>query len=310
MRRVRVGVIGCGWFGSAHARVFREISGADLIAVADINPSAARALAKRYNVKAYTDIEKMIRREDLDAVSIAVTPQHLTETAILAMDSGAAVLLEKPLSTSRQELFKLISKIKSTGSIFMPGFIELFNPAVIALKERIQKEELGEPLVLSSERIGRVPKRNLRWNIGVSLDLAIHELYVQMWLLESRPQSRAYVSKKSSDRYEDLVVFLLNFNDGAAASGIIISNWLTPIGVRRMRFTGSHGSAVLDYLNQQLVLDKHEGTFMPILRRKEPLLEELQTFVDHVSAGRDPEIGAEFAKNVLETLFDGLENKL
>ena len=309
MRRVRVGVVGCGWFGNAHARVFREVSGADLLAVADINPSAARSLAEKYNVEAYTDIEKMIRKENLDAVSIAVTPQHLTETAVLAMESGAAVLLEKPLATNRQELSKLLSKVESTGSIFMPGFIELFNPAVRALKERIQKEELGEPLVLSSERIGRVPKRNLKWNIGVSLDLAIHELYVQMWLLEDRPQSRAYVSNKSSDRYEDLVVLLLNFKKGDA-SGIIVSNWLTPIGVRRMRFTGSYGSAVLDYLNQQLILDKHEGTFIPPVRRKEPLLEELQAFVDSVSAGRDPEINALFAKDVLETLFDGLENRL
>ncbi|RLG48241.1 MAG: gfo/Idh/MocA family oxidoreductase, partial [Thermoproteota archaeon] len=182
MRSVRVGVIGCGWFGAAHARVYRA-AGADLVAVADMDEGRAKRLGEVYGVNYYSNYRRMLDSEDLDAVSVVVTPQNLAEVAADAMGRGVAVLIEKPMAVSRAQLEELMRAYSNSGVIAMPGFIELFNPGYEKLREIVTSGDVGEILMISGTRLGRFPKRSLAWEIGVALDLAIHEVYVQMHLL-------------------------------------------------------------------------------------------------------------------------------
>ncbi|MGC9103320.1 MAG: Gfo/Idh/MocA family protein [Candidatus Methanodesulfokora sp.] len=304
MRRAKVGVIGCGWFGTAHARVYREIGNVDLVAVSDINLENAKRVGEMYNARYYGSPEEMLEREELDAVSIVVTPQYLTKIAILAAENGINMLVEKPVATNRQELEELVSAVERSGIIFMPGFIEIFNPAVEELRKYLKSGEIGEPLMISSERMGRNPKRPLGWNIGVSLDLGVHEMYVQMWLM-GQPTAVRSVLGRGENGYDEAAVFILSFPKDAL--GVISTNWLTPAGVRRIRVSGSRGSAWVDYLNQTLVIERSDHSFIPQIRRKEPLLEELQSFINSVIDGRKPDVNEKFARDVLISLFSGIE---
>ncbi len=307
---VRVGVVGCGWFGSAHARVYRTIGEAQLVAVMDIVEENAKKLAETYHVNHYTSVEGMIRKESLDAVSIAVTPQYLFRAAREALEAGASVLVEKPVVVSREELLELESLVKRADGIFMPGFIELFNPAVDTAKSLLRQGKIGDLLSIWSRRVGRLPKKSIGWNIGVSLDLAIHEMYVQHHMVGEPPSSVfSYTAKLlNGGGGEDLAIFLARFRDGIIST--IETNWLTPSGIREALIMGDGGSLVISYPDQVVRIESADKIEQPRIRRKEPLQGELSYFVEHVRRGHDPEIGIDLAKDVLNSLFKGLENRM
>ncbi len=307
---VRVGVIGCGWFGSAHARVYRQIGEAELVAVMDKDPVAARRLGELYHINYYTSIEEMFRKEELDAVSVVVTPQKLFETSMKVIEHGASLLVEKPVVVSRDELSKFVNAVKRSDVIFMPGFIELFNLAVVKAKELMDRGEIGEILALWSRRVGRTPKKKLGWKIGVSLDLAVHEVYVYNRLMGGRPNHIASFTAKvlnEGGEGEDLAIFIMEYG---RVVGSIETNWLTPVGIRELLISGETGTLIVNYVNQAVEVNKGDVSVIPKYRKKETLLSELEYFVTHVKMGERPDIGIEMTKEVLGTLFDGLESSI
>jgi len=306
---VRVGVVGCGWFGSAHARVYRTIGDAKLVAVADKDENAARRLAEYYHVNHYTSVEGMIRRESLDAVSVVVTPQHLFEVTKEALELGISVLAEKPIVTSRNEL-SILSSIVKKGGIFMPGFIELFNPAVMKLKELLEDGIIGSISSISSRRAGRLPKKVLGWKIGVVLDLGIHEAYVHRYLMNEDPlNSLSYTTRLLNDAEgEDLAILIFSYPNGVIA--IIEANWLTTAGIRNMTITGENGSIFIDYTDQFIRVERGDHSLIPRLRKEEPLYKELLHFIESVKGGRDPIVGFEFAESVLNNIFNAMDRRI
>lgn len=303
---IGAGIVGCGWFGGAHARVYREIPGVELKAVADVNLERAERIASMYGASAYGSAEEMFRKENLDLVSIAVTPQYLASTALIAAEHGVNMLLEKPLATKASDWKELMSKVTKADVIFIPGFIELFNPGYKLIKEMVNSGVIGELLTLSSKRIGRFPKRKIRWKVGVTLDLGLHELYVQTHLSGKEPRAiSCFISRMLNSENEDISILIMKYGE---AIGIIESNWLTPIGVRRIRVTGSEGSIELDYISQEVSLDVREESRIRRPRWKEPLLEELEYFVEHVKLGKKPEINEKFADVIMSTLFEALNS--
>ncbi len=307
---VRVGVVGCGWFGSAHARVYRTVSDAQLVAVMDVVEENARRLAEAYHVNYYTSIEEMIRKESLDAVSVAVTPQYLFQAARDALEAGASVLVEKPVVVSKEELRELEGLVRRASGLFMPGFIELFNPAVSTAKSLLEGGRIGTLLSIWSRRVGRLPKKSIGWRIGVSLDLAIHEMYVQHHMVGAPPSRISSYTANLLERGEgeDLAIFLARFPGNVVST--IETNWLTPSGIREALIMGDEGSLVLSYPDQVVRIESAERVEQPRIRRREPLQGELSYFVDHVRKGKDPEIGFDLAKEVLTSLFEGLERRL
>ncbi|RLG49509.1 MAG: hypothetical protein DRO00_04510 [Thermoproteota archaeon] len=304
VRPIKTGIIGCGWFGEAHARVYREIPGVELKSVADLNIDRAKRLASMYGTSFYKTAEDMLRNEELDLVSIAVTPQYLAKTAIEVAEHDVNILLEKPLATKMSDWKNLFSKIKKRDLIFVPGFIELFNPAYRLMKEIVDSGELGDLFTLSSKRIGRFPKRSLKWEVGVTLDLGLHELYAQTYLVGEKPVPiSCFISQMLNNENEDISILILRYG---STVGIIESNWLTPIGVRSVRVTASDGSIWLNYMSQEVGIDKGEESRIKRPRWREPLLVELEYAVKHVRSGTKPEINEDFANIIMNTLFEAL----
>ena len=302
---VRVGVIGCGWFGNAHCRVYKGIKDVNLIAVSDINATRAKETAELFKCRFYSDFREMMEKEDLDAVSIVVTPQHLARTAIEVMDYGVSILLEKPLSSNIESFETLYKQAKSKGAALMPGFIELFNPAYRELKKIIQKGELGEIYEASSIRIGRFPKKRVKWDIGVLLDLGIHEIYIQYDLFGGLEVLGCYRGFVLGEQYEDLALLLGKYSGDII--GMIEVNWITPIGVREIRVTGSRGSALLNYMNQDVIVSYTDKTVKPHILKNEPLKAELEAFVNCVKSGSNPYPSVDYAADILNSIFTAIK---
>ncbi len=244
MVKKKTAVIGAGWFGRAHCRVYSTIS--DLQAVVDTNEERVKAAAQDYHVNYYLDYEEMIKNEDLDAVSLVLPPRIIPSVAseIAKKGKGIDILIEKPLANSVEELQSL-SKYNSDIRISC-GFIECFNPVVRRLKQRI--DEIGTPIMVTSKRIGRMPRRF--WDLGVLLDLGIHEISVQRFLFGDVTQVQSSLSYFYKEDYEDAAFIILQFSNNI--KGLIEVNWLTPTRYRKLDVYGSEGVIEIDYMTQEL----------------------------------------------------------
>jgi UDP-N-acetylglucosamine 3-dehydrogenase len=303
---LKCAVIGAGWFGRAHCRVYRDLPNAQLVAVADSDFSHSSEVAKLYGCKAYGDFHEMLEKEKPDAVSIVISPQNLCRVAseVVGYDVGG-VLVEKPVATSRAELSELVNKSKRKDVAVMPGFIELFNPCIERIEEVIKNGgEVGQPYVASSRRIGRNPKRG--WEVGVLLDLGIHEIYVLRRLFG--PARSVFCQTKSftGGKTEDFANLLIEFGNGVL--GIVETNWITPIGIRNMMVTGSEGSVEIDYITQELRTINKDHTVRPHFVFEEPLKRELKGFMNAIEQGKEPAVNLKDAEEALRVAFAALSS--
>jgi UDP-N-acetylglucosamine 3-dehydrogenase len=302
---LKVAVIGAGWFGRAHCRVYRDLEETQLVAVADADSSRAREVAKLYSCKAYGDFREMLETEKPDAVSVVVSPQNLSKVASEVVDFDIkGALVEKPVGTNLEAIAELSRKSRKNGVSVMPGFIELFNPCIQRLEETIAKGEVGQPYVASSRRIGRNPKRG--WEIGVLLDLGVHEIYVLRRLFGSPRRVFCQTKIYSGGKTEDFVNLLLEFNNGVL--GIIETNWITPIGIRSMMMTGSEGSVEIDYITQELRIVKKDHTIKPHSVFEEPLKRELRAFLESIEKGNETPVKLEEAEGTLRVALAALNS--
>ncbi len=278
MKKKNTAVIGTGWFGRAHARNYAQES--TLVAVCDANESLAKNVAGQYeNVHAYSDVAEMIKNESIEAVSIVTPPSEIPRLTELCAKAGISVLMEKPLGLDLES----IRTLRQYDNVrIQPGFIELFNPVIEELQKRLP--EIGDVLTISSKRIGLYPRRH--WGMGVVLDLATHDVYLQQHFLGDVKDVRAMLRYFYSEQYEDAAYILLDFGK---SKGSIESNWLTPTKYRRMFVCGSEGSIELDFISQDLhILHGQDltgdsprtiDTCITHLRQEEPLRKEILNFL-------------------------------
>ncbi|MEK6949699.1 MAG: Gfo/Idh/MocA family oxidoreductase [Nanoarchaeota archaeon] len=180
MEKLNVAVIGVGSMGKNHARVYSEIEDINLVAICDSDNACAKEIAEKYNAKAYSDYKEMIRKEKIDAVSICVPTKLHKEVALHAINAKINTLVEKPIATKIEEAKSIIEAAAKNKVKLMAGHIEIFNPVVQELKKRIEKNELGNILQVHCERLSLFPQRII--DVGVIVDLAIHEIYVLKYL--------------------------------------------------------------------------------------------------------------------------------
>ncbi|NVM53410.1 MAG: Gfo/Idh/MocA family oxidoreductase [Candidatus Helarchaeota archaeon] len=277
MAKKKTAVVGAGWFGRAHIRVYNGIS--DLQAIVDTNEEQAKTVAESYNINYYLNYSDMIKNEDLDAVSVVLPPRMIPIVGDDFANEGIDVLLEKPLGINMEDIQKLV---KYTSDVRLTcGFIECFNPVVERLKKRLP--EIGTPIMISSRRIGRMPRRF--WNLGVLLDLGIHEISVQRLLFGEVTKIKSTLSYFHKEDYEDAAFILLKFSRNV--QGLIEVNWLTPTKYRKLNVYGSEGVMEIDYITQELKLirSSEEPEFYRIEESKqpyvweEPLQRELKAFL-------------------------------
>ena len=285
MKKIGVAVIGVGFWGRNHARVYMEIPEAELIGVCDIDAKRAKETAEKYGVEAYTDSRKLLKRSDVDAVSICTwTTTHAKET-IRALKAGKNVLVEKPITSTVREAKQIVKMAENERLILMTGFIERFNPGVERVIKTIEEGSIRDVVSATSRRVSEWPERV--GDVGVVKDSAIHDVDMMRYIFDEDPKTVfAKTGKLRHKRFEDYAQIMLTFSHGKTA--FIEANWLTPYKVRKLIVTGSKGIVTLDYLSQEIVIETEEKTFIPRYKWEEPLKRELEHFVECVRKYKQP----------------------
>jgi len=292
---VKVAVIGVGAMGRNHARVYADLPGVELVAVADANMPNAAAVARLYGGTAYSDYERLIEEQQPDAISVVVPTEDHLDVALKVIAHGCHLLIEKPLAFTVQQGEQIIKAAQDADVRLMVGHIERFNPAVIALKERMAQNELGRVFQIDARRQGPFPAR-VR-DVGVVIDLAVHDLDVMRYITNAEAvRIYAETERRIHSTHEDLLSGLVRLSDGAV--GTLTINWLTPTKIRELYITGECGMFRVDYLTQDLYFYENANTNGPdwetlqvlrgvsegrmirhVVPKKEPLRSELEAFV-------------------------------
>ena len=295
---LRVGVVGVGSMGFHHARVYSELAKegkVELVGVADANFERAKEVAKKFKTLPYSDYRELAE-ENLDAVSIAVPTSLHKQAALNFIERGTSVLVEKPIAESIESAEAIIKAAEKNGVVLMVGHIERFNPAVLKLKELIEKGELGDIVTISAKRVGPMAAR-IR-DVGIIIDLGVHDIDVISYLF-GRPIEEVYARAGNVIHpagVEDHALITLGFKDG---SGIVETNWLTPHKIRTLNVVGTGGIAYLDYIEQSLRLYNDEWIKEAKIRKREPLRNELEHFIECVERGKRPIVDGEAGLHAL-----------
>ncbi|MEM2875609.1 MAG: Gfo/Idh/MocA family oxidoreductase [Candidatus Bathyarchaeia archaeon] len=279
MDKLRVGVIGAGFWGRNHVRVLHELQNVELKAVCDINRSRVEEMTKKYSIDGYTDSKDLLKRTDIDAVSICTWSTELAKEMIRALESGKHVFVEKPMAINPREAEEAIKLSENNDLYLMVGFIERFNPGVETVKKILDEGGVGDVVSTLSRRVSRWPERI--GDVGVVKDMAIHELDLLCYLLSETPKT--VYAKTGSLRhrlFEDHAQILLSFECGATA--FIEVNWLTPYKIRELIITGSESMLSLDYITQKVILEKSSERKCLPNKWREPLLLELEHFISSI----------------------------
>ncbi|MEM7603395.1 MAG: Gfo/Idh/MocA family oxidoreductase, partial [Verrucomicrobiota bacterium] len=268
---VKVGVVGVGAIGRNHARIYAELDSAELVGIYDANLDHAKAIASEFGTEAVTDLDDLVNR--VDAASVSTPTITHREIASKLLNAGKHVLVEKPISDSVDDARAIIDLAHEKGLVLQVGHIERFNPVMSQLEKR-----LDSPKFIECHRLSPFPKRSL--DIGVVLDLMIHDLEIVLHLVNSPIASVDAVGIQVLTRREDIANARIRFENGCVAN--ITASRISPERMRKIRVFQSDAYLSLDYQDQSGWIYRKDG--MEIGREEvevekdEPLKCELSAF--------------------------------
>jgi predicted dehydrogenase len=296
-KRIRVAVVGAGEFGRNHARVYREVPGAELVGVYDKSLERAAKVAAEFQARSFASLEEL--RGHVDAVSVAVPTVEHSSVGCQLMEMGLDVLVEKPMATNLVEADALLEAAKRLARILQVGHVERFNPAVLAVEPI-----LNHPLFFEVHRLGVFTARSL--DVDVIYDVMIHDLDILLTLVrEPVTEVKAVGIPVLTDKV-DIAHARLEFSGGAVAN--VTASRVSTERVRKMRFFQQHEYISLDYARRDAlrVAVKKPGPQPEFAFEKlashpvEPLRAELEAFVEAVRTRREPRTSGRTGRDALE----------
>jgi predicted dehydrogenase len=286
-RKVRVAVVGAGEFGRNHARVYRELEGAELVGIVDLDSARAEKAAAEFGGQAFSDLEAL--RGRVDAVSLAVPTVSHAETGVRLLEMGIDVLVEKPMAVSLAEADTLIAAALRSSRVLQVGHVERFNPALLATEPVINR-----PLFFEVHRLGVFTPRSL--DVEVIYDLMIHDLDILLSIVREPVIAVAAVGIPVLTDKVDIAHARLEFAGGAVAN--VTASRVSTERVRKMRFFQQHEYISLDYARRDALRvrvarpgPQPEFAFEKLAAEPvEPLRAELLDFLSAVATRRAPRV--------------------
>jgi len=293
MKKLRVGVVGVGHIGSNHARLYAEIPSAEFAAVYDVDLVRGNAIGRKFGSTPTKSLDEFI--EMVDAASVATPTNTHYEIARSLLERGKHVLVEKPITDNTGNASELADLAARNGLILQVGHVERFNPVLSVLEKH-----LTHPRFIEAHRLSPYPDRST--DIGVVLDLMIHDLEVILHFVRSPVQSIDAVGVPVLSRAEDIANARLRFENGCVAN--VTSSRISPERMRKIRVFQEDAYLSLDYQNQtgeiyrrgggRITRDKVE------IEREEPLKRQLASFIECATTGREPRVSGFQATAALE----------
>lgn len=296
---IRVGVVGVGYLGKFHAEKYARMDGVKLAGVVDIMPERADSVAKRLGTEFFADYRDLIK--EVDAVSVVVpTPLHFSISRDF-LENNVNVLIEKPITETLEEANTLIKIADSHGSIIQVGHLERFNPAVIALREVVDR-----PLFIESHRLSFFKERGTE--VDVVLDLMIHDIDIILNFVRSELKSIHAAGVPVISSRVDVANVRLVFENGCVAN--ITASRISLKNMRKIRIFQKDTYVSVDYANNEITIIRQDGkgTDLPIpgmslqrtsFEEADSLESELEAFVRSVRNREAPVVSGRDGRNAL-----------
>ncbi len=294
---LRAGVVGAGSMGKNHARIYDLIEQVELAAIYDADIERAQEIATEFQTTAVDSLEAFAEICDLASVAVP-TVSHLKVGGAL-MEHGVHVLMEKPIASSVKEAQQLVDLAAKHDCILQIGHIERFNPVMRELEAK-----LNRPKFIEAHRLSPFPNRSV--DIGVVLDLMIHDLEIILHLVNSPVASIDSVGIPVLMKSEDIANARIRFENGCVAN--ITASRISPERMRKIRVFQDDGYLSLDYQEQTGEMYWKEG--MEIKKKQvevekdESLKLELVAFVESVSEGKTPAVTGQQGTRALEIALE------
>jgi predicted dehydrogenase len=306
-KQIKLGVVGCGYWGPNLIRNFRSLPDCSLKMMCDLSEDRLKHLRSLYpEVKGETDFSHMLNGAGLDAIVIATSVKQHFPMAKAALLAGKHTLIEKPMAASSEQCEELIEIARKKGLILMVSHTFLYSPAVTKIKEIVEWGDLGDIRYISARRL------NLglfQQDINVAWDLAPHDISIILHIMGEMPVSvNCRGSAHVTPGVEDVTSMCLTF--GKDRSAIVQSSWLDPRKIREMTIVGSKRMIVYDDVSQlekirifdvRVERPPHYDTFaefhyayhygdvlVPYIKQEEPLKNECQHFLDCIRENKTP----------------------
>lgn len=293
VKKLRVGVVGVGHIGKNHARLYAELPSAEFTAVFDTDRARAEEIAAQSGARAVASLQEFA--EQVDAASVATPTNTHAAVARELLTAGKHLLVEKPITESTDDATELARLASEHHLILQVGHVERFNPVLGALEAR-----LTHPRFIEAHRLSPYPNRST--DIGVVLDLMIHDLEIILHLVRSPVQSIDAVGVPVLSRGEDIANARLRFENGCIAN--ITSSRISPERMRKIRVFQEDAYLSLDYQNQTGEIYRRTSNGIERdqveIERGEPLKQQLAAFIDCASSGRTPKVSGFEAAAALE----------
>jgi len=297
MDTVRVAVVGVGHLGSRHARIYSELDRVDLVGVVDTDTSRAEEIARQYGCRRFAGIEDL--PPEVEAVSVVVPTDRHYEAASALMERGCHLLVEKPITDSIATARELLRQAEKNNLLLQVGHVERFNPGILSLEKIIR-----EPRFIECHR--NAPFQPRGTEVGVVLDLMIHDLDIILHLVASPVESLEAVGATVLSAHEDIANARIKFKSGCIAN--ITTSRISPGRLRKIRIFQDDAYISLDYmartgkayrkLDNRIVAEE-----LPI-PEGEPLKLELESFLEAVRLGGKPQVPAEDSLEALKVAVE------
>jgi len=296
--KIKVAVVGVGFFGERHAKTYFELPEAELIGVVDSNIERAREIAHQFHCEAFSDISGLFGR--IDAANIVTHTLAHHETAKRLLSEGIDILIEKPMTATLSEADEINHLAHQKAHIVQVGHIERFNPAFHKLKERVV-----HPRFIECHRTG--PFLNRATDVSVVLDLMIHDIDLILSMIPSEIKHIDAVGTSVITNEIDIANARLSFVNGTVAN--ITASRVSEDRVRKIRIFQEEEYLSLNFLRQELTVHQRierPGEEWPSVisetftcEKRDSLKEELSAFIKSVETRSPPIVSGREARRTL-----------
>ena len=297
MEKLKVGVIGVGHLGSIHAKIYKESPNCQLVGLSDNNPECLKQVSSKLKVTGYANYQELFSK--VDAVSIAVPTSLHHKVATEFLNAGIHTLVEKPFTLTLEEADDLIQIAAKNKLTLQVGHIERFNSAFAATLKIIKT-----PKFIECHRLSSFPNRSL--DVGVVLDIMIHDIDIVLGLVNSPLERIDSVGVNVLTKFEDIANARLTFKNGCVAN--LTASRVSEESMRKIRIFQEDTYISLDYKNAEASVYRKIGLQitkekLPI-EKEQPLQKELESFINCVINQSTPLVNGEVARSALAVALE------
>ena len=242
---IKLGIVGCGYWGPNLVRNFAQAAGSEVVAVCDVRRERLDHIRKLYpSIGTTTDYRELLRMPGIDAIAIATPVSTHFDLAMQALTAGKHVLVEKPLAATSSEAVRLTAEAERRRLTLMVDNTFVYTAAVRRMRDLVAAGELGEVYYYDSVRV------NLglfQHDVNVLWDLAVHDLAILDFILPAKATAVSATGMKHVPNQPENIAYLTVFFENSLIAHVH-ANWMAPVKIRRTLIGGSQKMLLFDDL--------------------------------------------------------------